>query len=121
MANPDLETTREQLDAIAEQDERWQKEKEWPVFEVNLAGDEIEWEFRDHPDYYDKSGRPRTGAKDEDGNLLPGHAERLRKVAACSTRLHAQSKDQAAARALTDNPEYHTVVEVREITDAPDS
>lgn len=95
-------------------------------YEVELVGDECEWDFRPLADsytedgeprggYYDDEGRPRTGKRkvDAKGNetdeLEDGHAEKVVAEARASTRLMARSKDEAVSAALAMHPGYHTV------------
>lgn len=71
------------------------------VYEVELIGPQTEWEFRDHPDYYDAQGRPRTGRRDD--------APKVVRPAFCSVLLRARSRDEAEQAALATHPGYHTV------------
>lgn len=75
------------------------------LYEVHMAGDDVDWEFRDAPDYYTKKGLRRDGVD----------APKLRKAAFGVTRLRARSVDEARAAAIRTHPEYHTVESVKKI------
>lgn len=99
-----IEITEEQQASIDRQNALAEEEGTWPIFTVELQGDETEWAFREAPEYYDEDGNPR------DGEAAP----KVRKAATCQVLLHARNEDMAKARALNANPDYHTVVSVTE-------
>lgn len=75
------------------------------LYEVSMVGDDVEWVFRDGPDYYDEDGNPR------DGDSAP-----LRVAPAFGiVQLRARSKQEAQAAATRAHPEYHTVSSVKKI------
>lgn len=89
--------TAEQIEAHKAAEAQWEKESKWPVFEVEIEGDETEW-----------AARPGVNL-DDDGEPQPWMAK-----ATATVVLHAKSKDHAGALALRANPEYHTVLKVTE-------
>lgn len=105
-------TTKEQQEAIDKQNAQAELEQTWPVWIVNLEGDEVPHAFRPEPDFYDEENRPRTGEMNDDGSLKEGHAEKLVRMAKARVLLRAKSEDMAKARALAANPDYHTVASV---------
>jgi hypothetical protein len=83
------------------------------VYDVVMSGGEVEWEFREGPDYYDKDGQPRTGARDAKGELLEGHAEKLRRRALAVVQLRARSSAEAREQAALTHPQYDKVESVK--------
>lgn len=90
------------------------------VYDVELTGDDCEWDFRDQAEsftddgeprggFYDGQGRPRTGARGDDGKLLDGHAEKVVRPAYVRVTLLARSQDEAEAAAFATHPGHHTV------------
>lgn len=76
--------------------------KAWRVF---MEGPEVQWEFRDAPDYYTRDGKRRDGVE----------SKKIVRPAVGVVELRAQDEDQARAIAIRANPEYHKVVSVEAI------
>lgn len=75
------------------------------LYEVVMVGDEVDWEFRDAPDYYDAKGNRRDGVQ----------APKRRAPASGVVLLRARSKQEAQAAAVRTHPEYHAVESVKKI------
>lgn len=90
-------------------DVRWEDAeltgKNSDVYQVVMSGDAVEWEFREHPDYYTSAGLRR------DGN----EAKKRVAPALGIVTLRARSPQEARAAATRSHPEYHTVESVKKV------
>lgn len=73
------------------------------VYTVEMSGDDVEWEFRDRPDFWTKDGKRRDGEE----------APKLVAPATGTVTLRARSPQEARAAATRSHPEYHTVESVK--------
>jgi hypothetical protein len=91
------------------------EESSWPVYEVSMSGDPVEWEARPNPEYWQE---------DDDGNWVPKEGQNVSadgKVimpATCTVITHAKNEDHAKFLAMKaeEDAGYHTITGVREIT-----
>lgn len=74
---------------------QWEKEQTWPLWQVEILGDECEWVARPGVNL-DEEGNPQSW-------VAPAKA---------TVDCRAQSEDQAKMLALQHNPGYHTVTKV---------
>lgn len=77
------------------------------LYQVAMSGDDVDWEWRDAPDFYTAKGLRRDGTK--------GQADKLRRPAAGTVTLRARSEQEARAAVIRAHPEYHTVESVTKI------
>lgn len=96
--NDVLKNTPEQKAFHQAQEDAWADEQSWPIFQVEIEGDEVEWK-----------ARPGVN-EDEDGVAQPWNAP-----AKATVTCHARSAEHAKMLALRDNPTYHTVNSVHEV------
>lgn len=75
------------------------------LYRVEMSGPEVEWEFRDRPEFYDSKKRRRDGVE----------AKKLRRPAFGVVTLRARSVQEAQAAAIRSHPEYHTVENVAKV------
>lgn len=75
------------------------------AWRVYMEGVEVEWEFRDAPDYYTRDGKRRDGEE----------AKKIVRPAVGIVELQAEDEDHARAIATRANPEYHKIVKVEAI------
>lgn len=94
----EIPNTEEQERLHAEQEARWAEESSWPLWQVEISGDEVEW-----------VARPGVN-EDENGVPQPWNAP-----AVATVTLLAKNEDHAKALALNANPSYHTVNSVTEL------
>jgi hypothetical protein len=66
------------------------------LFRAVMVGPEVEWEWRDGPEYYDKRGRRRDGVE----------ARKLRKPARATIDLLAEDENDAKRIVRQLHPEY---------------
>jgi hypothetical protein len=98
---------------------RWAEEQTWPLFQVEIEGDEVPWEPRANPLYWEQENPddPRTAWIPK--SKLPDHARvengKVVMTARATVTCKAKSAEMAKMMALRDNPDYHTVTKVKEI------
>lgn len=92
--------TAEQKAAHKAQEAAWAEESTWPIYQVVIEGDEVEWVAREGVNL------------DDDGTPQPWTAK-----AVATVSCHARSEEHAKMLALRDNPTYHTITSVKKITD----
>lgn len=115
--------TPQQEAAHAAQEAAWAEEQTWPLYQVRLVGDEVEWVPRPNPTYWneqtDENGVTSWVPKSADE--LPEHASlhettgNVVMTAVCVVTVHAKNEDHAKALSMAANPGYHTVDEVQQL------
>jgi hypothetical protein len=76
----------------------WEAERAWPLWQVVITGDEVDWVAR-------------AGVNvDDDGVAQPWRA-----AAKATVTLRARNEEHAKALALAASPGYHSVESVREV------
>jgi hypothetical protein len=88
------DNTKEQIAAHEAAEARAAEEMTWPIYQVVITGDTVEWVAR--PGVND--GQPWNA------------------IAKATVTMHARNEDHAKALALNANSEYHTIESVTEIT-----
>jgi hypothetical protein len=100
-------------------EKRAAEEATWPLFQVEIEGDEVPWVPRADPQHWEQEDPddPNTawvpkktqpaGARLENGQVV--------KTARATVTCRAKSKEMAKMMALRDNADYHTVNSVKEI------
>lgn len=114
------DNTKEQSQMVKDQAAQWEVERTWPIWEVELVGDDVEWvpraderfwELKDPNDknsgWVPKATLPDGATLSADGNVVRPH----RALIQC----RAPSEDYARMLALRDNPACHTVVKAKQI------
>lgn len=109
--------TAEQKAANQAQEDAWAEEATWPLWEVSLEGDEAVWAARPGQNLATEDGTVilRIGdkivyeEKHKEGDTVPWVAK-----SRCQVTLHAKSEDQAKMIALRAEPQFHTVLEVKQ-------
>lgn len=119
MAKKDVSTKRSE--------EQWEKEQQWPIFQVEIEGDETYWQPRPDDRYWEEkviatdeeTGEDITAWVPKAQKDLPKGATLKNKgihmTARGAVTVRAQTDEQAKMMALRDNPDYHTVTSVKEI------
>lgn len=111
------DNTPAQIAYLQAQADAWEEERTWPIYEVTLTGDAVEYAPRADERYwqFDESEEawvPKPADElPDDASIHPesGHVVR---EAYCIVQCHARSEDHAKMLAMRDNPQYHTVVSV---------
>lgn len=124
--------TPDQLATIKRAEERWEAERQQPLWEVQLQGDEAVWAARpatnlateDTTVALELDGAPAVLGTDSDGkpvyklHVRAGDPMPWVATATASVQCRAATEDQARARALMHNlPDYHTVVSCKQLDD----
>lgn len=114
--------TKAQLDFIKAQEDAWEEERTWPLWQVQLSGDVVEWVPRGNPTYWtqedpDDRNSPWVPLPADE---LPDHASisengHVQMTARATVTCHAKSEELAKMFALRDNPDYTTVDSVTRI------
>lgn len=114
----DIPNTLPQEQAHAENEKQAALEATWPLFQVELSGDEAEWVARPNPLYWFENGEgtwvpredlPEGVTVNNNGNIVMT----ARAIVTC----RAKNEDMAKMRAMSHNPDYHTVEEVKQISE----
>lgn len=116
--------TQAQIEFHNAREAAWEEEKTWPIWRITILGDPVAyvprnderyWQLED-PNDQNSAWVPKA-AEDlpDDAELVDGQVVR---TAYAVTTCHARSEDHAKMLALRDNPEYHTVESVEQISDA---
>lgn len=126
MSTPELEpNTPAQEAAHLKNEARAAEEATWPIFRVEIAGDEVAWNARPNPTYWQANPDPKTADAEPWIPLpqeeLPEHAKvvdgQVVMVAYAMVDCHAKTEEQAKMLALRDNPDYHTILSVTNLSD----
>jgi hypothetical protein len=107
--------TPAQKEVIDAAEVQFQKELAWPIWEVKLEGPEVEYVPRPDP-----KGEFFVQEELEDGTLGNWVSKDGKPVVMPSMKivqLQAETETQAVALAIAANPEMHTLVEARKITE----
>lgn len=103
------------------QEAAWEEEQTWPMWQVELSGDDVPWVPRKDENYWqpvdpndpDSPWEPKPEDElPDDATIVDGNVVRTaRAVVSC----RARSEEQAKMMALRDNPAYHTVESVTKV------
>lgn len=98
----------------------------WDLYQVELSGDEVEWVARPNPTYWNAVEDPNTGQvthwEPKAAHELPAgaslHPETGSVVmkAQALVQCRARNEDHAKMLAMRDNPSYHTVDKVTNLS-----
>lgn len=117
-----IKNTAEQIAAHKAAEEQWAKERTWPLYDIVLSGDPVEWVPRKDERYWEPADAndPNSVWVPKAAHELPKDAElkggQVVRVARCTVTCHARNEETAKALALSHNPEYHTVESVKKVT-----
>jgi hypothetical protein len=124
------ENTPFQLKTIEDQEKQAELERTWDLFQVELSADEVEWVARPNNVYWEPVEDLNTGRVvdwvPKDAAELPDHASihpesgNIVMTARATVTCRARNEDHAKMLAMRDNPEYHTVDSVKNITNPPE-
>jgi hypothetical protein len=95
------------------------EEQTWPLWQVEIEGDEVPWEPRPDTMYWQQEdpNDPRTKWIPKD--KLPSHARvengMVVKKARATVNMHAKTEQMAQMMALRDNPDYHTITSTEKV------
>lgn len=107
---PARPNTALQIAAHKAQEEAWAEQQTWPLFQVVITGDEVEWVPRNDERYWKLSDpddpTSKWVSKTGDPVVLPARA---------TVTMLARNEEMAKMMALRDNPDYYTVENVKEL------
>jgi hypothetical protein len=131
-----LKNTPEQIAAHKAQEEQAALEQTWPLFQVEIEGDDVPWEPRADTTYWEENPDPEKAgaipwvpkseglpahARVEEIDVIYGDGSKEKSLpmivmtARATVTCRAKTKEMAKMMALRDNPTYHTVNSVKEI------
>lgn len=116
----ETENTPEQIAAHEANERRAAEEAKWPIFKVDLLGDDAEWEARPNPDYWMDDGEkwvPKDADDLPEGASIHPDSGKVVMPATATVTLHARNEEHAKMLALKveEDAGYHTVTNVVEL------